>query len=147
MPVLLIAEECRDYLVAQNLVKKPSTAQGTKPKCYIEPATGAPSPEESGGTTLTLRYAGGLPSPSYGEFVDQIDLDFIIRSASLREALELGISISNALDGKRGLMLDSLRVEQITRQRPFDRLMGPDQPASYTLIGQFRFMVRKAVQV
>ena len=146
MPALLIAEECRDYLVAQGLVKKPSTASGSQPKCFVEPLTGAPSPEEAG-TNLTLRYAGGLPSPSYGEFVDQVDLDFIIRSADLRTALELGLSISDKLDGKRGLMLDTLRVEQITRNRPFDRLMGPDQPASYTLIGQFRFMVRKAVQV
>ena len=67
MPALLIAEECRDYLVAQGLVKKPATVSGSAPKCYVEPLTGAPSPEEAG-TNLTLRYAGGLPSPSYGEF-------------------------------------------------------------------------------
>lgn len=144
--MLLIAEECRDYLVSQNLVKKPS-ATGNKPKCYIEPLTGAPSPEESGGTNITLRYAGGLPSPSFGEFVDQIDIDFIIRSTDLREALTLAFDISNKIDGLRAFNMDGLRVEQITRQRPFDRLMGPDQPASYTLIGQFRFMVRKSVQV
>lgn len=145
--MLLIAEECRDYLVSQSLVKKPSTQTGNKPKCYIEPLTGAPSPEESGGTNITLRYAGGLPSPGFGEFVDQIDIDFIIRSTDLREALTLGFDISNKIDGLRAFNMDGLRVEQITRTRPFDRLMGPDQPASYTLIGQFRFMVRKAVQV
>lgn len=145
--MLLIAEECRDYLVSQSLVKKPSTQTGNKPKCYIEPLTGAPSPEESGGTNITLRYAGGLPSPGFGEFVDQIDIDFIIRSTDLREALTLGFDISNKIDGLRAFNMDGLRVEQITRTRPFDRLMGPDQPASYTLIGQFRFMVRKSVQV
>jgi len=145
--MLLIAEECRDYLVSQNLVKKPSTQSGNKPKCYVDPLTGAPSPEESGGTTLTLRYAGGLSSPTFGEFVDQIDIDFIIRATDLRSALELGLNISNAIDGLKATNVDGLRVEQITRTRPFDRLMGPDQPASYTLIGQFRFMVRKSVQV
>lgn len=144
--MLLIAEECRDYLVSQNLVQKPS-ANGTKPKCYIEPLTGAPSPEESGGTNITLRYSGGASSPSFGEFVDQIDIDFIIRATDLREALTLAFNISNAIDGLKAFNMDSLRVEQILRSRPFSRLVGPDQPASYTLIGQFRFMVRKSVQV
>lgn len=144
--MLLIAEECRDYLVSQSLVKKPSTQTGNKPKCYIEPLTGAPSPEESGGTNITMRYAGGLPSPGFGEFVDQIDIDFIIRSNDLREALTLAYNISEKLDGVRAFNMDSMRVEQVNRTRPFDRLMGPDQPKSYTLIGQFRFMVRKVSQ-
>lgn len=144
--MILIAEECRDYLVTTGRVRKPSSTSGSLPKCFIEAPGGAPSVEETGGNLVHIRYAGGVPSPSFGEFVDQIDLDFAIRTSDLRTALELGFNISNDLDGKRAFQMDTLRVEQVLRTRPFDRLYESSPGQGYTLIGQFRFMVRKSSQ-
>lgn len=146
--MLLLAEECRNYLVDEDLVRLPSS-RGNAIPCYVESPTGAPTPAEAEAETVVhLRGAGGLPSQPYqGEWIDQLDIDFHIRSTDTRAAYETGLLLSKALDDKRAFEMGDLRVEAITRTRPFDRLFGADPGQGITLVGQFRFLVRKNEQV
>lgn len=133
MPDPLLIDACRDYLIAQAIVRDPRTA-GAAPPCWRSPRNGVPAPGDGTGTEIGATIVVGL-FPSAGVAREPYDasvlrtdgLDVRIRSTTAPAAIELDDQIRTALMDKRGWTMGGLTVVESRLERPLQLIVSDNQ--------------------
>lgn len=138
----------RTYLIAQGIVRNPTTASGLPPM-WLEPQYGTPAPGElprngnavqvGADIVLAAFLSGGLPVGPYESSwrIPTIDLRIRGRTSPLVKAIEA--QITSAVIDKREWMLGPLLVIESQLWRPLQPLAIDDQ--SFDFIVSYSFQV------
>lgn len=131
MPLMIDA--CRDYLIAQSLVRDPRVA-GAAPPCWRSPRSGVPAPGDGAGVEVGATVVVGLfPSTGiarapYEALSLRTDgLDVRIRSLTAPAAIELDDTIRTALMEKRNWVMGGLTVVESRLERPLQLISSDEQ--------------------
>ena len=131
MPLMIDA--CRDYLIAQALVRDPRVA-GAAPPCWRSPRNGLPAPGDGTapeiGTTLVVGLfpSTGIARAPYDAQALRTDgLDIRIRSTTAPAAIELDDSIRAVLMDKRNWSMGGLTVVESRLERPLQLISSDEQ--------------------
>ena len=133
MPTPLLIDACRDYLIAQGIVRDPRVA-GAAPPCWRSPRNGVPAPGDGTGTEIGATVVVGL-FPSTGIAREPYDasvlrtdgLDVRIRATTAPAAIALDDSIRAALMDKRGWTMGGLQVVESRLERPLQLIVSDNQ--------------------
>jgi hypothetical protein len=134
----------RDYLIAQNLVRKPSVA-GAKPPLWLDPRDGVPEPGAGANATeigadvvLGAFQVMGFARPPYVQQYLRTDcVDIWIRARTAPLAYQTADPIIDALADKRQFALASLTIIECLLFRPLQRLGSDENSFDFTM--QFSF--------
>lgn len=134
----------RDFLIAQNLVRKPSVAGAAHP-LWLDPRNGVPAPGEGVNATekdadvvLGAFQVSGIPKPPYEASVLRTDaVDVWIRARIAPLAYQTSDAIIAALADQRQFDLAGLTIVECLLFRPLQRLGSDENGFDFTM--QFTF--------
>lgn len=134
----------RDYLIAQGLVRKPSTAGAAHP-LWLDPRDGVPAPgegasavERDADVVLGAFQVSGIPKPPYEASVLRTDaVDIWIRSRIAPLAYQTADPIIAAIGDQRQFDLAGLTIVECLLFRPLQRLGSDENSFDFTM--QFTF--------
>jgi hypothetical protein len=134
----------RDFLIAANLVRKPSVA-GAKPPLWLDPRDGVPAPGEGknaveidADVVLGAFQVTGIPRPPYEQSVLRIDaVDIWLRTRMAPFAYRTSDAIIAALADQRAFDLAGLTIVECLLFRPLQRLGSDENGFDFTM--QFTF--------
>ena len=145
MPTNLLSE-IRNYLVAQGVVRKPSTA-GALPPMWLEPQSGTPAPGEGnnpvevGPTLVVAAYlTGGFAQGPYESWLRKPVVDFRFRSKGAGAPADIeniDLEITRRLTDKRDWMMAAMYVVQSSQYRALQRIGADTQ--GYEYVSSFWF--------
>lgn len=140
----------RDYLIAQNIVRKPSVAppggDPNRPPLWVEPRNGVPAPGESIGgppvetgplVVVGIFESTGIAPDRHEGFIRDQHVDFRLRSKTAVAALEPKELIRRHLNDRRSWEMAGLHVEESLMFRDWQRLGSDDQ--SFDWVAEFSF--------
>lgn len=150
-----LAEELRQYLVAQGICRYPKVPpSGTLVPCYAERLEGAPDPNsltgnEATNTLVHIAQNGGIGSQAYlGEAFEEPYLDIVVRTdkeENVAVGLEVQRKIVRALNDKVEFDMGDVRVNHCLVRMPFRRISSPLVGEGYEWQATFYFLVRPTV--
>lgn len=134
----------RDYLVAQNIVRKPSVA-GTSPPLWVEPMQGTPAPGDGTATEVDANLVlgafltGGIAPARYESWWRQPIVDVRFRGRDTRTIQTTELAISAALIDKVDWTMAGLYVVEAEQWRALQRLGSDEQ--GYEFVASYRFIL------
>lgn len=128
-----LLEHTRDYLITQNVGRRPSIA-GARPPLWLEPRHGVPAPGEGQNATETdndvvvgLFISGGVTLPRHNGFMRTDGIDFWIRARTPPLAVSFEKDLRASLNDKRGWDMAGLYVAESLIFRDIQRIGSDDQ--------------------
>ena len=135
MPVL---SSMRDYLVAQNLVRKPSVA-GSNPPMWLEPKLGVPAPGEGNNPTevgsdlvIGAYLTTGIAPGRYESWWRQPIVEVRFRGQTPQNIESTELAISKVLIDKVDWTMAGLYVVEAEQFQPLQRLGSDAQGYEYS---------------
>lgn len=154
MAELIFGEEVLAYLVAQNVVRRASTATGAGlPVAWVDPDEGAPEPDIISNpdqeTVVTVMTGPEIPSTWHMGFMQERAMEIRVRAKSRPVAELLCRSVRGKMEEKKHIMMGQMLVQQSklwrgTQMLPTARAEGSSDDNSVTLTQSFRVAVRIA---
>lgn len=140
----------RDYLIAQNIVRKPSVAapggDPNRPPLWLEPRNGVPAPGESPNdvtveigpdSVLGAYLTGGIPARPFESSLRVDTVDVWFRTSGALRAFTLEKLVRAALVDKRNWTMGTQVIIDSEQWRALQRLESNDQ--GFIFIASYMF--------
>lgn len=144
-PGPLLMDYLRDWLIAQNVVRKPSVA-GSLPPLYLSPdAIPAPgdgqAPNRSDNIVIAATWAPETPSARHEGFMSMDSVAFWLRTRTTPQAIETHHMLRGLLHDQRHYDMAGLVVQESLLEQGLAFTGGPAQALTHKCQYRFAYFV------